>query len=114
MTCPGTTKLGDGCKIRRNCRWHSVSCPICIEHITDAYKLDCTHNFHEHCISSWFSVSEGCPICRTVNETDKYVIFKRSVEESVSNRYADAIRTLEDEVASLKRRIRHNNNISRH
>jgi hypothetical protein len=76
---------------------------------SDNYKLeDCVHNFHEACISRWFTLSEGCPICRTDQPRDKYVMFKAMLEQQISERYADAIRSLETEIRQLKRRIRQN------
>jgi hypothetical protein len=47
-----------------------------------------------------------CPVCRSLQDTDKYIIFKRGVENIISERYADAIRSLEDDVRRLRRRLR--------
>lgn len=40
-------------------------CPICLCEFAGAVgKLECTHVFHQKCLSAWFSESNTCPMCR--------------------------------------------------
>ncbi len=41
------------------------SCSICLMDISNNLKkLDCDHQFHEHCIDRWLIRKDTCPICR--------------------------------------------------
>lgn len=40
-------------------------CTICFETLNgDIKQLECSHTFHEKCISEWFKSQSTCPICR--------------------------------------------------
>jgi len=62
-----------------------AECPICFENIksnffqNDGLHLPCGHNFHNSCVTSWFSKCKAtvCPICRqcaTESDALKYEI----------------------------------------
>lgn len=106
--CTGLTRSGSKCKRSLNCNWHQSkpkdTCSVCMEDIITPYTTTCNHPFHESCISNWYKESDVCPICRCVQHGDKYVLFKRDIEQASSDRYADAIRTLEIEIQRLRRR----------
>lgn len=106
--CTGLTSFGSKCKRSENCQWHKPrgNCSICFEEVSTKYPINCTHIFHEQCIVQWYQHSDMCPVCRSLQDTDKYIIFKRGVENIISERYADAIRSLEDDVRRLRRRLR--------
>ena len=45
------------------------TCSICIGEIDEGDEiiaLECYHNFHRHCISTWFHSHQTCPNCRKV------------------------------------------------
>ncbi len=44
----------------------TYECPICYE-CTDQplIKVKCNHVFHKRCVSTWFTRSRSCPLCRT-------------------------------------------------
>jgi len=50
-------------------------------------------------------------VCRLEQSTDPLILFKRSIRDSVSAVYIDAIRTVEEENARLRRRRARQNNI---
>jgi hypothetical protein len=52
----------------------------------------------------WFEESIECPQCRMEQDDDPIVMFKQNVEENIREKYRDAIRTLELEVARARRR----------
>ena len=47
---------------------HRDICAICMDELNnDNYvKLQCTHEFHKHCIDSWFKIKLTCPNCRVL------------------------------------------------
>ena len=50
------------------------TCSICLENLSDDYKLVCNHVFHKECITYWLTKSNTCPLCRTViTWEEKYV-----------------------------------------
>jgi len=53
---------------------------------------------------TWYETSDECPVCRTEQDTDPVIIFKRRVEDAIRIKYRDAIRTLESQVQALRRR----------
>ncbi len=105
--CQGLTKKGTKCKRNTSCcRWHRVeTCPVCIEDISvkQLHTTSCGHSFHKPCISTWFETSDECPICRTVQDDDPLIMFKRNIRERMENIYMDAIHSLEDQVRRLRR-----------
>ncbi|ESR64521.1 hypothetical protein CICLE_v10010643mg, partial [Citrus x clementina] len=43
-------------------------CMVCMENFQQAFpgrQLPCGHMFHATCISSWISLSNSCPVCRS-------------------------------------------------
>ena len=53
---------------------------------------------------TWYETNDECPVCRTEQDTDPIIIFKRRVEDGIRIRYRDAIRTLEHQVHTLRAR----------
>jgi len=60
--------------------------------------------FHDKCIIQWFETSIECPTCRMEQDDDPIVIFKKNVEENIREKYRDAIRSLEVDLARARRR----------
>ena len=60
--------------------------------------------FHDKCIMQWFETSIECPTCRMEQDDDPIVIFKKNVEENIREKYRDAIRSLEVDLARARRR----------
>lgn len=52
----------------------------------------------------WFEESDECPVCRTEQDSDPLIVFKRRIEDAMRIKYRDAIRTLEHQVHVLRRR----------
>lgn len=108
--CTGLTKTGAKCKRSEKCQWHMGSkpnCSICFDDIEiKRYPMSCNHSFHEECILRWYHESNVCPVCRAEQTDDKYIIFKRALEDIIGERYANAIRSLEGDVLRLRRRLR--------
>lgn len=105
------TRAGTKCRQKAvddgKCRAHlSQTCAVCLEEVTrsDTKRLKCRHVFHSKCIMKWFEESIECPHCRMEQDDDPIVIFKQNVEENIREKYRDAIRTLELEVARARRR----------
>ena len=110
MNCSSVTLSGTKCKQKAveegKCRAHLLqTCAVCLESTkrTDK-KLKCKHVFHAKCIMTWFETSIECPQCRMEQDDDPIVIFRKNVEENIREKYRDAIRTLESEVARARRR----------
>lgn len=51
----------------------------------------------------WFETSIECPQCRMEQDDDPLVVFRTNVEENIREKYRDAVRSLEVEVARLRR-----------
>ena len=112
--CIGVTRLGSPCKRKTACRWHTPdTCAICLEDIQfkDIHVTTCKHHYHRECIRTWYISSDECPVCRLEQSTDPLIIFKRSIRDSVSAVYIDAIRTVEEENTRLRRRRARQNNM---
>jgi len=61
---------------RRNKKFGSDDCPICLQDISDPNDknvLLCGHNFHHTCIEQWYLTSgkDRCPICRKRNDPNE-------------------------------------------
>ena len=41
-------------------------CSICLESIKQSKKIVCNHTFCKKCINKWYTISNKCPICRTI------------------------------------------------
>ena len=82
----------------------SSTCVVCLENVkrTDK-KLKCKHIFHTKCIMKWFETSDECPQCRMEQDDDPIIIFKKTIEDSIREKYRDAIRSLEAEVVRARR-----------
>jgi hypothetical protein len=78
------------------------STPITSMNTIKIKRLTCGHAFHIDCISEWFITSEDCPVCRTKQPGDPLITFKNKVEESMREKYKYAIKSLEDEIVTLK------------
>jgi len=55
---------------------------------------------------AWFESSDECPMCRTEQDTDPLIRFKKNVEDNIRIKYRDAILSLQEEVRRLRMRIR--------
>jgi hypothetical protein len=53
---------------------------------------------------TWFETSIECPTCRMEQDDDPIVVFRKNVEENIREKYRDAIKSLEMEVARARRR----------
>ena len=53
---------------------------------------------------TWFENSDECPVCRTEQDTDPIIVFKRKVEDNIRIKYQAAIRSLQYEVETLRAR----------
>jgi hypothetical protein len=85
----------------------SHTCAVCLEEVRrggTAKKLKCKHTFHNRCIMTWFETSIECPTCRMEQDDDPIVVFRKNVEENIREKYRDAIKSLEMEVARARRR----------
>jgi Ring finger domain len=110
MNCSSVTLNGTKCKQKAvedgKCRAHVANtCAVCLEQTkrTDK-KLKCKHVFHNRCITTWFETSIECPTCRMEQDDDPLVVFRKHVEENMREKYRDAIRSLEVELARARRR----------
>jgi hypothetical protein len=56
------------------------------------------------CILKWFEEHDECPTCRTEQDTDEIIIFKKQIEDNLRLKYQDAIRSLQHEVSILRTR----------
>jgi len=77
---------------RRNKKFGTDNCPICLQDISDPDDksvLLCGHNFHHDCIEQWYITSgqNRCPICRRRNDPneDFGTIMDDKPDESVSS-----------------------------
>ena len=103
----------ESCKnkvIRDNlcCRHLKQTCLICLEpdvitstNTIKTKRLSCGHSFHVECIIEWFVTSDVCPVCRTKQEDDIFLNFKNKVEDTMREKYKDAISSLEHEIETL-------------
>jgi len=110
MNCSSVTLGGKKCRQKAvedgKCRAHMThTCTICLELTKRSDKrLKCKHMFHDKCIIQWFETSIECPTCRMEQDDDPIVIFKKNVEENIREKYRDAIRSLEVDLARARRR----------
>jgi len=116
MQCSSLTSKGTKCKQKAiedgKCASHaSIVCTICLEPTkrTDK-KLKCKHMFHEKCIMTWFETSIECPQCRMEQDSEPIVVFRKHVEDNIREKYRDAIRSLEVDLARARRRAEQNYN----
>lgn len=110
--CSAVTATGTKCRNQAvrdgKCSAHlSRTCVVCLEDIgskTGARKkLSCKHEFHTKCIFTWFETSDECPLCKTEQDSDPIIVFKKHVEENIRFKYREAIKSLEADVARLER-----------
>ena len=110
MNCSSVTLSGKKCSKKAvsggKCRCHEPkTCAVCLEETTRLdKKLKCKHMFHSKCIIKWFETSIECPQCRMEQDDDPIIIFRKNVEENMREKYRDAIKSLEAEVARIRRR----------
>ena len=113
--CSSVTTSGTKCKNQAvqegKCSAHlSKTCVVCLEEIQSGQRrLSCKHVFHTKCIFTWFETSEECPTCRTEQDADPIIIFKKHVEENLREKYRDAIKSLEADLARVQRAARRPN-----
>ncbi len=107
----GGTKCKNPARHEGKCSAHlSKTCVVCLDEISHGSqrRLSCKHVFHTKCILTWFETSDECPLCKTDQDADPIIIFKKHVEENMREKYRDAIKTLEDEVTRARAARRHN------
>jgi hypothetical protein len=110
MQCSSKTTTGQRCKkwmiLDGKCNVHLLpTCTICLEDVrNNSKRLNCGHSFHVNCILRWYETSNECPVCRSAQNDDPIIHLKNAVEERMREVYADAIRTLERQVTSARRR----------
>ena len=111
MNCSSITKTGTKCKQKAvedgKCRAHLPNnCAVCLEEIRPSAcrQLKCKHKFHTKCIMTVFETSIECPLCRMEQDDDPIVIFRKNVEDNLREKYRDAIKSLEQELARARRR----------
>lgn len=112
MNCSSVTLSGAKCRKKAvqdgKCLAHlSQTCAVCLEDISkrsEARRLKCKHVFHTRCIMKWFETSIECPQCRMEQDDDPIIVFKKAVEDNMREKYREAIRSLELEVARARRR----------
>ena len=109
MNCSSVTASGAKCKKKAvqdgKCHAHlSHTCAVCLEATKRSDKhLKCKHVFHARCIMKWFETSIECPQCRMEQDDDPIVMFRKSIEDNMREKYRDAIRSLEAEVQRARR-----------
>ena len=107
--CQKITVQGRRCKQKvfygsTKCVTHTESqCAICMEKVSTkntirSKRLSCGHPFHMHCILSWYKEADTCPICRVSQDNDDMILFKKGIEESMRQKYKDAIEDLEHDL----------------
>lgn len=113
--CSHVTLKGARCKRKaragKNCAIHSrPQCPVCFEVIqkSDLKELTCKHTFHADCIMQWYVEANTCPVCRVPQKGDKLIHFKNLVENSMREKYKNAIQSLEQEIHYLRQGRRTN------
>ena len=110
MNCSALKRDGKKCGARAvedgMCRVHlSSTCAVCLEETKrNDKKLKCKHVFHAKCITTWFETSIECPTCRMEQDDDPIVVFRKHIEDNMREKYREAIRSLEAEVARSRRR----------
>ncbi|NBS68012.1 hypothetical protein EBT31_03740 [bacterium] len=116
MNCTSVTAQGRKCRkpalLDGKCCVHlSQTCAICLDQVTSLNsksnkRLTCGHSFHATCIIKWYETSNECPVCRASQSEDPIIQMKLAVEERMRGVYSDAIRTLENQVRTMRRRYR--------
>ena len=114
--CSAVTASGAKCKNTAvqegRCSAHlSKTCVVCLEEVSKGgqRRLSCKHVFHTKCIFTWFETSDECPTCRTEQDADPIIVFKKRVEENIREKYRDAIKSLESDLARAQRAVRRGN-----
>ena len=110
LRCSSVTAQGKKCKNLAThdgkCNAHlAQTCAVCLEDISRSsqQRLSCKHVFHTKCIFTWFETSDECPLCKSEQDADPIIVFKRHVEENLRLKYKDAIKSLETELARARR-----------
>jgi len=110
LRCSSVTTQGTKCKNlathEGKCNAHlAQTCAVCLEDISRSSqkRLSCKHVFHTKCIFTWFETSDECPLCKSEQDADPIIVFKRHVEENLRLKYKDAIKSLESELARSRR-----------
>ena len=107
MNCTAITKNGRKCRRGPACHIHRIqTCVVCLEPLEfkDFRRMTtCRHVFHPECIANWFVMSDDCPVCRSPQNDDPMIQFKKNIEARMRTVYSEAIQSLEDQVARLRR-----------
>ncbi len=116
MNCTSVTAQGRKCRkpalLDGKCCVHlSQTCAICLENVTSlnsksSKRLSCGHSFHATCIIKWYESSNECPVCRASQTDDPIIQLKGAIEERMRLTYNDAIRSLESQLRTARRRYR--------
>lgn len=62
-----------------------MQCGICLETIKQSKKIMCNHTFCKKCINKWYTLSNKCPICRTIlYKKHKYNLRNRQQSHNLS------------------------------
>lgn len=114
--CSSVTASGAKCKNQAvtegRCSAHlSKTCVVCLDEISKSAqrRLSCKHVFHTKCIFTWFETSDECPTCRAEQDADPIVVFKKHVEDNIREKYRDAVKSLEADLARAQRAARRPN-----
>ena len=108
--CTHILQSGIQCKLnakddQKCCKRHTHhTCPVCFEIVGTADKktLMCKHTFHMNCILTWFVEGDTCPVCRVSQQDTELIIFREQIQESMRQKYKDAIDSLESDLRQLR------------
>ncbi|CAK9181013.1 unnamed protein product [Ilex paraguariensis] len=86
-----------------------VDCAVCLSKFEPQDQLRllplCCHAFHAHCIDTWISSNQTCPLCRsTVHPTESDVLNKVLVQSEAENRGSGNSSSFRIEIGSVSRR----------
>ena len=57
-----------------------MTCSICLCKLDNSSKvvfLNCSHFFHQACISQWFHITRSCPLCKEPFSTETTPLLQR-------------------------------------
>ena len=108
--CTHILQSGVQCKMKarddqKRCKRHTQhTCPVCFEIVDkeDKMTLMCEHTFHMSCILTWFVEGDTCPVCRVSQQNNELIIFREQIQESMRQKYKDAIDSLEYDLRQMR------------